>query len=179
MTGEYPEFQLRLPHGGPVARGLLLKEKGTNGSQKFLVRAGSPARAEVVPSFATHMQSSHRLREILIAEGKIAESRTWPEHLETTEDIICNSPSAAAEILLGRSSNGWLEWKTVDRRPLSDFLDAQWYGPNRTWLVRGSNVSGLDLVQRLWLQEGLVSVAARQLRGIGLHGLAELPHRNR
>jgi 5-methylcytosine-specific restriction protein B len=33
MADEYPEFQLRLPHGGPLAHERLLAERGTNGSQ--------------------------------------------------------------------------------------------------------------------------------------------------
>ncbi|MFJ4863706.1 hypothetical protein [Streptomyces sp. NPDC088748] len=67
MAEEYPQFQLKLPHGGPTARGRLLSEMGTNGSQKMMVLAGSPARPDVVPSFPLRMPSSHRLREKLIA----------------------------------------------------------------------------------------------------------------
>ncbi|MGW4102851.1 DUF4357 domain-containing protein [Streptomyces sp. NPDC004976] len=163
-TVEYPEFRLHLPNGGPKARGRLLTVKGTNGSQKFVVLAGSPARPEVVPSFPHRMQSSYRLRQRLIGEGALAESARWPGWLETTRDIECNSPSAAAEILVGRSSNGWQEWKSADGHPLADYLDQVWWGRSRAWLVRGSNVSGLDLVQRLWLSEGLVSLSARHLR---------------
>ncbi|MGN9846923.1 DUF4357 domain-containing protein [Nonomuraea sp. H19] len=164
MPSPYPKFQIRLPHGGPIGHGLLLEEKGTNGSQKFMVRAGSPVRPEVVPSFPMRMPASHNLRQRLIDEGRIVPSTAWPGYLETIEDIVCNSPSSAAEILVGRSSNGWLDWKTADGHPLSDFLTASWYGPNRTWLVRGSNVSGVDLVQRLWLPENRVSVAAGRMR---------------
>ncbi|MFE6066954.1 DUF4357 domain-containing protein [Streptomyces sp. NPDC056525] len=161
---EYPEFLLRLPGGGPRARGRLLREKGTNGSQKFTVLAGSPARPEVVPSFPERMPSSYRFREQLIAEGAIRESATWPGWFETARDIECNSPSAAAEILVGRSANGWTEWKTADGHPLGDFLDHASWGPNRAWLVRGSNVTGIDLVQRMWLPEQRVSLAATRLR---------------
>ncbi|GAA2341770.1 hypothetical protein GCM10010246_28670 [Streptomyces cuspidosporus] len=60
MAHEYPEFRLRLPGGGPEARGRLLTEKGTNGSQKFVVLAGSPGRPEVVPSFPVRMPSSYQ-----------------------------------------------------------------------------------------------------------------------
>ncbi|WP_427922826.1 DUF4357 domain-containing protein [Streptomyces sp. cg40] len=164
MAGEYPGFRLRLPNDGPVASGRLLTEKGTNGSQKFVVSAGSPVRPEVVPSFPIRIPSSYRLREQKIAEGVIRESETWPGWLETVEDIECNSPSAAAEILVGRSANGWLEWKTEDGHPLSDYIEQLWPGPNRAWLVRGSNVTGLDLVQRLWLPEQRVTLAAKHLR---------------
>ncbi|WP_308313046.1 DUF4357 domain-containing protein [Streptomyces sp. ISL-1] len=161
---EYPEFLLRLPGGGPLARGRLLAEKGTNGSQKFVVLAASPVRSEVVPSFPLRMPSSHRLRQQLIEEGAIRESTTWQGRLETVRDIECNSPSAAAEILVGRSANGWVEWKTADGHPLADFLNNVGWGPNRAWLVRGSNVSGLDLVQRMWLPEQRVSLDASRLR---------------
>ncbi|MCQ0024976.1 DUF4357 domain-containing protein [Streptomyces somaliensis DSM 40738] len=161
---QYPEFRLRLPGGGPEARGRLLTEKGTNGSQKFVVLAGSPGRPQVVPSFPVRMPSSYRLRQRLIEDGRLTESTAWPGWLEATQDIECNSPSAAAEILVGRSANGWLEWKSADGHPLSDYLDQVWWGPNRAWLVRGSNVSGLDLVRRLWLSEGVVTLQARHLR---------------
>ena len=164
MTGPYPEFQLRLPHGGPLARGELLDEKGSNGAQKFLLRAGSPVRRKVVPSFSVHVLSSHQLRQQLIQNGKIVESTTWPDFLETTSDIIYGSPSAAAEVLMGRAANGWVVWKTADGRPLSDFLSTPAWGPSRTWLVRGSNVARFDLVQRLWLAEGIVSLPATRLR---------------
>ncbi|MFI7020216.1 DUF4357 domain-containing protein [Streptomyces sp. NPDC050164] len=166
LTGkvQYPEFRLRLPGGGPEARGRLLVEKGTNGSQKFVVLAGSPGRTEVVPSFPHRMPSSYRLRQRLIAEGTLVESTHWAGWLETTQDVECNSPSAAAEILVGRSANGWTEWKSADGHPLADYLDQVWWGRSRAWLVRGSNVAGLDLVQQLWLPEGLVSLSARHLR---------------
>ncbi|SDG02430.1 5-methylcytosine-specific restriction enzyme B [Sinosporangium album] len=173
MAEVYPEFWIRLPHGGPAGRGRLLEEKGRNGSQKFLVRGGSPVRPEGVPSFPARMPSSFALREQLIADGSIVESTTWPGYLETARNVVCNSPSAAAGMLIGRSSNGWLEWKTDDGRPLADFVAQVWSGPNRTWLVRGSNVSGLDLVQGLWLPEGRVSVAAGRLREGARQGMSK------
>jgi 5-methylcytosine-specific restriction protein B len=173
VAGEYPEFLLRLPGGGPTARGRLLKDKGTNGSQRFVIAAGSPVRTDVVPSFPVRMPSSYRLRQELIAEGAIDESRTRQGWWETTRDIECNSPSAAAEVLVGRSANGWLEWKSAEGHPLGDYLDQVWSGPRRTWLVRGSNVSGADLVQRLWLPDGLVTLAASRLRQGVLQGVSK------
>ncbi|WP_306316456.1 MULTISPECIES: DUF4357 domain-containing protein [unclassified Streptomyces] len=164
MAGEYPEFRLRLPNNGPTAVGQLLKEKGTNGSQKFVVSAGSPVRPEVVPSFPVRVPSSHKLRKQKITERAIRESKSWPGWLETFEDIECNSPSAAAEILTGRASNGWLAWRTEDGHPLSDYIENVWLGPSRAWLVRGSNVAGLDLVERMWLPEERVTLAAKHLR---------------
>ncbi|MFJ4863705.1 DUF4357 domain-containing protein [Streptomyces sp. NPDC088748] len=80
------------------------------------------------------------------------------------QDVKCNSPSAAGDILVGRSCNGWLEWKTEDGRPLADFLEQVWSGPSRAWFVRGAHPSGPDLVQRVWLLEGRVTLAALRLR---------------
>ncbi len=91
MSDTQTEFQLRLPHRGPTAHGRLLDEKGTNGAQKFLVRAGSPVRSDVVPSFPTQMPSSYHLRKQLIADGLIRASTTRSGCLETTQDIICNN----------------------------------------------------------------------------------------
>ncbi|WP_116040792.1 DUF4357 domain-containing protein [Amycolatopsis palatopharyngis] len=166
MSDAYPEFQLRLPNGGPVARGRLLEEMGSRRSRKFLVLAGSPVRAEVSPSFSTETKAFARLRERLVEDGRIVPSQKWRGFLETAEDISYESPSAAAAVLVGRNANGPRSWRTVDGRPLSEFVEDAQLGRNRTWLVRGSNVSGLDLVQRLWLPEGQVSVAAGQLREV-------------
>lgn len=164
MTEEYPEFLLRLPRGGPMARGRLLTEKGTNGSQKMVVLAGSPARSDVVPSFPVRMPSSHRLREQLREEGTIKETTTWPGWLEVVRDVECNSPSAAAEILLGRSANGWLEWKTADGRPLADFLEQASAGPSRAWLVRDPDITSLSPGDQMWRSRDRVSLAADRLR---------------
>ncbi|MFD3805844.1 DUF4357 domain-containing protein [Streptomyces sp. NPDC058619] len=166
MTEDQPEFQLRLPNGGeiPRARGVLLAETGTNGSRKFLLRAGSPARAHTMPSFAKHFSGQFIRREELKAKGVLATSLRWPGWLQLTEDVVCGSPSFAAELLVGAPRNGWVEWRTEEGAPLSDFMTGVWSGPNRAWLIRGSNVSGMDLVRRLWLPEGRVTLAAARLR---------------
>ncbi|MET8954755.1 DUF4357 domain-containing protein [Streptomyces sp. NPDC004533] len=161
---QYREFYLRLPNGGPVAQGRPTNEVGDNGSRSFVVDAGQPVRPDVVPSFATRAAAAHRQREELIRQGWIEPSEKWPGWLETTAAITFGSPSRAAAVLTGRNPNGWVDWKAEDGRPLADFMPGTWPGPNRPWLVRGSNVSGLDLVQRLWLPEGRVTLAASRLR---------------
>ncbi|WP_443063362.1 DUF4357 domain-containing protein [Streptomyces sp. NBC_00445] len=169
-SATYPEFQLRLPNGDGIdrARGALLDETGTNGSRRFLIRAGSPARDHVMPSLATHFKAPFKHREELRAQDVLVPSTRWPGWLELTEDVVVGSPSFAAVLLVGAPRNGWKEWRTEDGAPLSDFMAAVWHGPNRPWLVRGSNVTGLDLVQRMWLPEGRITLAASRLRqGVG------------
>ncbi|MFI6138385.1 DUF4357 domain-containing protein [Streptomyces griseus] len=165
-----PEFLLRLPGAADVdrARGVLLDAVGTNGSRKFRILAGSPARDHEMPSFKKHFRATARMRARLKQQGVLRPSTRWPGWLEAAEDIDCGSPSFAAGVLVGSPRNGWIDWKTEDDVPLSDFMEGVWSGPARSWLIRGNNVSGTDLVQRLWLPEGHVSLAAPRLRqGVG------------
>ncbi|MFJ6811004.1 DUF4357 domain-containing protein [Streptomyces anulatus] len=167
---ETPEFLLRLPGADEVdrARGVLLDAVGTNGSRKFRILAGSPARDREMPSFSKHFASTARARAELRRKGVLRPSTRWPGWLEAAEDIDCGSPSFAAGVLVGAPRNGWIDWKTEADIPLSDFMEGVRSGPARSWLVRGNNVSGADLVQKLWLPEGRVSSAAPRLRqGVG------------
>ncbi|MDT0343513.1 DUF4357 domain-containing protein [Streptomyces litchfieldiae] len=160
------EFSLRLPgaKGIDLARGVLLDTVGTNGSRMFLIRAGSPARDHVMPSFARHFASTVRRRKELLASGVLRPSARWPGWLELAEDVECGSPSFAAGLLVGAPRNGWVDWTADSGAPLADFMEGVRTGAPRAWLVRGSNVSGVDLVRLLWLQEGRVSLGASRLR---------------
>ncbi|MER6432633.1 DUF4357 domain-containing protein [Streptomyces sp900105245] len=155
----YPEFRLRLPNG-EYARGRVLSEKGMNGSAKFLILSGSPVRKETLPGTGQYATAQ---REALMADGAIRESQRWPGYLETTRDVECNSPSAAASVVVGRGSDALSEWRTEEDFPLVDYLGRSWRLPRKAWLVRGSNVSGRDLVKRLWVPEGWVTLAATHL----------------
>lgn len=55
------------------------------------------------------------LREALLAEGVLAGTR---DGLVFARDWVFNSPSGAACVLLGRSSNGWVEWYDDSKRAL-------------------------------------------------------------
>ncbi|MGD9485202.1 DUF4357 domain-containing protein [Streptomyces sp. TRM70308] len=165
MAEGYPELWLQLPNGGPRARGRQTDEPGTNGSLRFVVPAGQPVRRHTVPSFRAGGSSAYRRREELIDRSAIRESQRWPGWLETAEELTFNSSSEAAAVVVGSNVNGWKHWRTEDGRPLADFmaLSGGW-GRRRAWLVRGSNVSGLDLVRRTWLPEGRLTLAASRLR---------------
>ena len=38
--------------------------------------------------------------------------------LVVTKDLLFSNPSKAAAMLMGRSANGWIDWKTHDGRTL-------------------------------------------------------------
>ncbi|WP_435887326.1 AAA family ATPase [Streptomyces griseoluteus] len=78
-------------------------------------------------------------------------------------DIECNSSSAAAALVYGYDASGPEFWRTAEGHPLADYLSTGWRAPRKAWLVRGSNVSGHNLVRQLWLQDGLVSLPAAHL----------------
>ncbi|CAM5739342.1 hypothetical protein SHIRM173S_00848 [Streptomyces hirsutus] len=70
-------------------------------------------------------------------------------------------PRAARGTL--RTAPARQSWRTVEGHPLADYLSTGWRAPRKAWLVRGSNVSGHNLVRRMWLEEGFVSLAGAHL----------------
>ena len=39
------------------------------------------------------------------------------------KDYTCSSPSAAAKLILGRSANGWNEWRTYEGELLDSYRE--------------------------------------------------------
>ncbi len=72
--GELPDFFVKLPGNGPTGRGRLMDRPVDGRAGRFVVFAGSPARAEEVPSFRVHMVSSSRLRDRLMSDGAFKQS---------------------------------------------------------------------------------------------------------
>jgi len=72
----------------------------------FTVFAGSKARRQVVPSAGKWLAAT---RQELLASGVIAEEG---DQLVFREDHTFKTPSGAAMALLGRTANGWKEWKS-------------------------------------------------------------------
>ncbi|WP_225799147.1 DUF4357 domain-containing protein [Streptomyces sp. NK15101] len=155
-----PEFHIRLPKGGGVAHGHLLTEFGGNGTHKFVLREGSPVAAEEWPGLGDH---ARRSRAELRADGALADVPGAHPHWVATRDIVCNSSSAAAALVYGYDASGPESWRTSEGHPLADYLSIGWRAPRKAWLVRGSNVSGHNLVRQLWLKEGIVSLAGAHL----------------
>ena len=103
MTTNDEEYELK----GPDAEG-----RGVFTDKGFLVKAGSLARREIVPSG----KSVTSVHQRLISEGVLEEHGG---QLRFTQDHSFNSPSGAAAAVLGRTANGWIEWKRADGQTLS------------------------------------------------------------
>jgi hypothetical protein len=84
------------------------------GSEGLVVLKGSEAAGSVVPSTP---ESVTRLRKVLTDEGVLAAQNG---HFIFAKDYLFSSPSAAAGVVLGRSANGWVEWKDRMGRSLKD-----------------------------------------------------------
>ena len=88
--------------------------RGAYTEDGLVVFEGSEARfdtAESVPDTVL------RRRENLRGEGTLIEEN---DSLVFTEDHPFDSPSGAAGVVLGRSSNGWREWKDRKGRTLDE-----------------------------------------------------------
>lgn len=80
----------------------------------FTVFAGSKARKQVVPSAGKWLAAA---RQELLASGVIVEDGS---QLVFKEDHTFKTPSGAAMALLGRTANGWKEWKSKFGGTLDD-----------------------------------------------------------
>jgi len=95
---------------------------GFEASQGFVVKAGSHAVAESVPSMAQHVRGMFDLRQELIANGVLSLAGGL---FCFTQDFSFSSPSTAAAVVLGRSANGRIEWKDSQGRTLKALQEAE------------------------------------------------------
>jgi hypothetical protein len=91
---------------------------GYEGPKGFVVCKGSQAVKEDVPSIHQYLAT---LRKDLLEQGILTENG---HHLLFSQDQVFNSPSTAAGVVLGRSSNGRVEWRTSDGRTLKELQSA-------------------------------------------------------
>jgi hypothetical protein len=85
---------------------------GAETAQGFLVRAGSTAVQNEVPSIHAYLSA---IRRGLVENGVL---RLEADHYVFTQDYSFPSPSTAAGVVLGRAANGRTEWQTQDGRTL-------------------------------------------------------------
>lgn len=98
------------------ARGI--EARGVYGAEGFVVLAGSEAAKDEVPSVQPFLRE---LRQSLIASGVLVDAGRV---LRLSQDYTFSSPSSAAGVLLGRSSNGRAEWKDAQGRSLKAIQEA-------------------------------------------------------
>ena len=105
-----------------TCKGKGVQATGYEASQGFVVRAGSQAVADTVPSMALHVRGMFDLRQELIGNGVLG---LQGGIYQFTQDYSFSSPSTAAAVVLGRSANGRIEWKAVDGRTLKELQEAE------------------------------------------------------
>jgi hypothetical protein len=105
-----------------TCKGKGVQATGYEASQGFVVRAGSQAVADTVPSMALHVRGMYDLRQELIGNGVLV-MQGGLYHF--TQDYSFSSPSTAAAVVLGRSANGRIEWKAADGRTLKELQEAE------------------------------------------------------
>ena len=83
--------------------------RGLYTTEGFVVLKGSTGRKANVPSIVGTGDERFRVK---LLEAAVMEERG--EHVVFPKDHLFGSPSMAAVALLGRTANGWLEWKRSD-----------------------------------------------------------------
>lgn len=104
-----------------ILRAKGIEAHGFESPKGFVVRAGSKAVKEdgEVPSIHAYLKET---RAELVRQGVLVERGAL---YELAQDYAFSSPSTASGVLLGRSSNGRVEWKTADGRTLKSLQDAE------------------------------------------------------
>lgn len=94
---------------------------GVDTPQGFVVRAGSQAVRDEVPSLkdfpnVVELRAELQKNGVFVVEG---------DAFRFTQDYTFSSPSAASGVVLGRSSNGREDWKDATGRTLKQIQEAQ------------------------------------------------------
>ena len=114
--------------GPATSRELFLRAKGieargVDGSEGFVVRAGSQAVKDEVASIQAYLIE---LRKSLLAQGVLEPAGAC---YRFTQDYTFDSPSMAAGVVLGRTANGRVEWKDAKGRTLKEIQEAEASSP--------------------------------------------------
>ena len=111
-------FDISQPHTEHIfhARGKNCNAKGFYGASGFTILKGSILSKETTPSFNWKDKRTRILQDCAILEDN---------KLILTSDTIFSSPSTASAFCLGRSSNGWTDWKDKDGNTLDSVYRKQ------------------------------------------------------
>jgi hypothetical protein len=95
---------------------------GHDTPQGFVVRAGSTAAVDEVPSVKQHFPNVCQLRADLLQNGVLVqEGKTY----KFTQDYTFSSPSFAGAVVMARSCNGRTDWKDSSGKTLKELQEAQ------------------------------------------------------
>lgn len=118
----YPLFDpvVRVEPSGERPEMLYCKSSSADGrgyytEEGFVVLQGSSGRRENVPSIKG--TRDERFRERLIESGVF---KVDGDRVIVQKDHLFASPSMAAVALMGRTANGWVDWKNADGKTLHD-----------------------------------------------------------
>jgi hypothetical protein len=106
MTPDAKEYMLTAARGANA--------RAVMASDGMVVLKGSTAAGSEAPSTPEPVT---RLRQLLAADGVLVPQNG---NLVFARDHLFSSPSAAAGVVLGRSANGWVEWKDSSGHTLKD-----------------------------------------------------------
>lgn len=105
-----------------TCKGKGVSATGFESTQGFVVKAGSQATGETVPSMQQHVRGMYDLRQELINNGVL---QTDNGNYKFAQDYAFNSPSTAAAVVLGRSANGRIEWKNAGGKTLKELQEKE------------------------------------------------------
>ncbi len=118
----FPMFDAVAPSGSSAVKGdiFFCKSAGIDGRglytpEGFVILKGSVGRRANVPSIQG--TSDERFRQKLVETGVMKEEG---ETVVFQKDHLFNSPSMALIALLGRTANGWKEWKDTAGKSLDE-----------------------------------------------------------
>nr|WP_315489348.1 GIY-YIG nuclease family protein [uncultured Rhodoferax sp.] len=95
---------------------------GYESTQGFVVKSGSFAVAEAVPSLQDNWPARITQRRDLLEAGVLVPDGAA---LRFTQDYVFTSPSLAAVMILGRHTNGRTKWKDAQGRTLKEIQEAE------------------------------------------------------
>jgi hypothetical protein len=91
-----------------------IRAEGNLIDEGFVVFKGSQLKKETVPSCHEYLIN---LRHKLLQSNIIEEQK---DNYIFIQDYVFNSPSTAGGVILGRSTNGWIQWKNKSGKTLDD-----------------------------------------------------------
>lgn len=134
-------------------RGTGAEATGYPSANGFTVCRGAVARKDVVPSAPPKLPDARRK---LLIEGVLKE---FDGHYSFMKDYEFKSPSGAAAMVLGRTSNGWNEWLHPDGRTLSEVLRVS-RAPGTT-MLNGTKLEQIRAKYEEMLREGKLYTEAQ------------------